>query len=102
MGYISAGIGKQLGNCIGTFVDYDANNSSGIWRIIRQPLKRWKKVRMSQNSWSIVKFKYEILPTFCFICGLLGHSDRFCDKLFQLHEEDVLKEWGSWLRAAPR
>lgn len=29
-----------------------------------------------------IKFKYERLPSFCFYCGMLGHSEKFCEKLF--------------------
>jgi hypothetical protein len=24
-------------------------------------------------------FKYKFLPNFCYVCGLLGHTDKDCD-----------------------
>ncbi|KAG6772265.1 hypothetical protein POTOM_023665 [Populus tomentosa] len=53
MGCMFVGVGKHLGNFIGTFVDYDMNNNNGVWRNymrirllidISLPLKRWKKI----------------------------------------------------------
>ena len=80
---MSETIGKQLGNFINTFVEYDANNSSGLWRSymrikvhidVHQPLKRWKKISRSYDESSLVHFKYERLGNFCFLYGLLGHT----------------------------
>nr|DAD38903.1 TPA_asm: hypothetical protein HUJ06_013225 [Nelumbo nucifera] len=94
-----------------SFVEYDDNNNSGLWRNfmrikvrldVRNPLKRWKKIKKMGGEWLLVKFKYERLSHFCFICGLLGHIDRFCDKLFSTNGEEVKKEWGQWLRAPDR
>ena len=31
-GYMSKMVGKQLGNYIGTFIDYDVNNKIGLFR----------------------------------------------------------------------
>lgn len=59
-----------------------------------KPLKRFKKIRKTGGAWSLVNFKYEKLSTFCYICGLLGHSDRF----FPVGSEPA-REWGPWLRA---
>ncbi|CAH9077928.1 unnamed protein product [Cuscuta epithymum] len=45
-----------------------------------------------------VDFKYERLPNFCFICGLIGHSDNFCPSNY---EEGLIleKRFGIHLRA---
>lgn len=50
---------------------------------VRSPLKRRKRIRLATKNRASVSFEYESLGTFCFICGLLGHSDRFCRQLFQ-------------------
>nr|DAD27557.1 TPA_asm: hypothetical protein HUJ06_029025 [Nelumbo nucifera] len=51
---MSINVRKQLGNFIGEFVEYDDNNNLGLWRNfmrtkvrvdVRNPLKRWKKIR---------------------------------------------------------
>ncbi|XVF67281.1 hypothetical protein PTKIN_Ptkin10aG0108200 [Pterospermum kingtungense] len=66
---------------------------------VRLPLKRFKKIKGAEGM-ARVTFKYDRLPTFCFICGLLGHMDKFCPKLFAFHDVkvDIKREWSSKLR----
>lgn len=83
----------------------------GVWRDhfrvrvsipIDSPLKRRTKLRKSETEWCWVYFKYEAVLTFCFICGLIGHSDKFCDKLFDVQGSDIEKPYGAWMRADPK
>lgn len=46
--------------------------------------------------------KYERLGEFCFLCGLVSHTDRFCRKFINKRGIGVEKEWGVWLKAPPR
>lgn len=110
-GYISENIGRQLGNFIGKFQEYDMSNSSSVWRQYMRirvavdvgvPLKRCKKIKKGDGSSFVVHFKYERLQIFCFICGRLGHSESYCDKIFTLGEGETKREWGAWLKAADR
>lgn len=103
--------GKQLGNFFGSFVSYDPNNNTSIWREcmrvriivdVRQPLKRKKKICMKNGPKCIVQCKYEKLRDFCFVCGLVTHTERFCDKKYNSTIKDEVREWGSWLRAPVR
>lgn len=82
-------VGKQLGDFFGTFVLYDPNNNSSIWREcmrlkilvdVRKPLKRKKKICRKNGSECIVQCKYERLGELCFICGMVTHTERFCSK----------------------
>lgn len=111
VGYMSEAVGKQLGNFFGTFVEYDSKNNSSIWREymrlkirvdVRRPLKRKKKICKKDKTEVIVNCKYERLGDFCFICGLLSHTERFCRKKFDNVGSTSLREWGAWLRAPPR
>lgn len=108
VGYMSHHVGKQLGDFIGQFLEYDTTNNTGVWRAymrvrvaidVGKPLKRCKKIRKSEGEWFLVNFKYERLGSFCFICGCLGHTERFCELLFSIPEEEVKRGWGTWLRA---
>lgn len=111
VGYMLEIVGKQHENFFGTFLQYDANNNSSIWREcmrlrirvdVRKPLKRKKKIVKKDKSEVIVQCKYERLGDFCFTCGLMSHTERFCKKKLESNSGEVSKEWGSWLRAPPR
>lgn len=45
---------------------------------IDKPLKLKMKIKREGSTWTWINFKYERLSTFCFVCGLMGHSDRDC------------------------
>lgn len=50
----------------------------------------------------MVRFKYERLTTLCFLCGLLGHADISCPKLFHMEEDNGVRGWGPELRVEKR
>lgn len=60
------------------------------------------KVRKTRTDWFWIVFKYENVPMFCFICDLLGHSDRFCSHLFDTLENEITRSDGAWMRAPLR
>ncbi|GAU41105.1 hypothetical protein TSUD_139740 [Trifolium subterraneum] len=106
-GCMSLTAGKQLGNFIGEFMEYDEKNNSNIlstyMRIrvlidVRKPLMRWKKIKSKGGSHE-VKFKYERLGSLCYYCGLLGHIEDFCNQLFDVPNDDGVRRWSSDLRA---
>ncbi|KAF4383931.1 hypothetical protein G4B88_016364 [Cannabis sativa] len=66
------------------------------------PLKRRMKLKKTGGEWFYANFKYEFVPTFCFICGIIGHSENFCHKLFDTPEEELVKPYGNFMRAPPR
>lgn len=69
---------------------------------INVPLCRKMKLKKKGGEWVWVNFKYEHIPTFYFICGIIGHSERFCPKLFQQEGDITERLYGTWLRAAPK
>lgn len=104
MGYVYEKTGKLLGDFIGVFLEYDSKYILSIWREyvcvctrlnVRFSLKRCKKVIVSRGRAVKVKFRYEKLPIFCFICGRIGYMDKFCPKILDLKDEseDLPKEW---------
>lgn len=99
------------GNYIGKFVESDENNFVGVWREylcvrvtidLTKPLKRRMKLRNSQENWCWVNFRYKGILTFCFICGMIGHGEKFCDKIFEVPIEQIEKPYGAWMKAEPR
>ncbi|KAM6543681.1 hypothetical protein CsatB_008128 [Cannabis sativa] len=111
VGFMSDKVIQGVGNYIGSFIKSDPNNFSGVWRDylrirvsirVDKPLKKKKKFEIRGGPTCHVHFKYEDLPTFCFICGVLGHSERFCEKLFEVPREQIVQEYNLDLKAAPR
>lgn len=66
---------------------------------LSRPSTRSMKVRKSGDDWIWITFKYENVTTFCFICGLMGHSEKLCGRLFDTSESDITKPYGVWMRA---
>lgn len=84
-GFTSENVLKSVGNYIGKFVKSDSNNFNSSWKPflrirvtiqVSKPLKRCMKIKMEGGNWSWINFKYERLSTYCFVCGILGHSDK--------------------------
>ncbi|KAE8814425.1 Glutamyl-tRNA reductase 1, chloroplastic [Hordeum vulgare] len=47
-----------------------------------------------EGAWC--RFEYEFLPEFCYVCGMVGHSERACD----MHlDKNRRAQFGGWLRA---
>lgn len=42
------------------------------------------------------------MPTFCFICGKMGHAEKYCPQQFDINEETFVKPYGPELRAMGR
>lgn len=110
-GFMSQRVAKDIGNYLGSYLEGDPNNFIGVWReflrirvsiLLDIPIKRRMKLRKSEKEWCWVNFKYEAIPTFCYICGMIGHGERFCEAIFDTPLESIEKPYGAWLRADPR
>uniref|UniRef100_A0A803QI56 Reverse transcriptase n=1 Tax=Cannabis sativa TaxID=3483 RepID=A0A803QI56_CANSA len=110
-GFMLERVVRDLGNYVGTFIKTDPNNFIGVWRDylrvrvkinIECPLKRRKKVEKQGGVHCYANFKYEGLSTFCFIGGILGHSERFCEQLFHTPLDQIQKPYTLELKATPR
>lgn len=110
-GVMSEKVLKEVGNQIGVFVSSCPSNFKGVWREymrirvtidLSKPLKRRMKLRKSGNEWSWINFKYENVPLFCFICGVLGHGEKICNQLFEKAESEITRPYGVWMRAPLR
>lgn len=66
---------------------------------LSKPLLRGTKLKLEQELvW--VDFRYEILPTFCFCCEVVGHQEKNCDKKVKDPDASRVREgqYGNWLR----
>ena len=70
---------------------------------ITKPLCRGRKVRLGEHGMKWVEFKYERLPIFCYLCGMIDHDERDCLQGFRSKEtpRPEEKQIGPWLRANP-
>lgn len=110
-GFISEKILKSVGDSIGRYVKSDSANFEGKWRDhvrirvaidIEKPLKRRMKLKRDGNNWTWINFKYERMSSFCFVCGIIGHSERDCNVVYANPEKPVERAYGAWLRAPTR
>jgi hypothetical protein len=65
---------------------------------VTDPLKQSWKVRANEGNYVQIIFKYEKLGIFCYLCGVLGHTDKNCNKLFDIDHDDGTRGWGENLR----
>uniref|UniRef100_A0A803PUD0 Reverse transcriptase domain-containing protein n=1 Tax=Cannabis sativa TaxID=3483 RepID=A0A803PUD0_CANSA len=107
-GFMMDKVVRSAGAYVGAFVKSDPRNFNGIWRDflrvrstidIEKPLKRRMKLSKENGEWIWANFKYEHLPTFCFICGVIGHSERACLKRFEKPIDEIVKPYGIGMRA---
>ncbi|CAH9102313.1 unnamed protein product [Cuscuta europaea] len=96
---------RKIGNFVGSFIKFEMNQFGGkqssylrirVCLDVRQPLKSGTTLtKDGVKHW--VDFKYEKLPSFCFMCGIIRHSDKFCPLKY---EEGfvVVKTYGVGLR----
>lgn len=89
--FLSENILKGVGLSLGKYIKSDSNTFAGGWKPYVQirvllnaekPLKRRMKIKREGDNWSWLNFKYERLGTFCFVCGIIGHSKRECNVVY--------------------
>ncbi|KAJ8648294.1 hypothetical protein MRB53_001317 [Persea americana] len=111
IGFLSEKILKDIGNYIGLFLDSNENNLMGVWRNymrvrvsidVRKPLQRRMRIKKAGGEWIWIDFKYECLNIFCFICGLLGHTEQQCPKVYECSTGEMVKAHGHWMKAPNR
>lgn len=111
IGFNSDYILKSIGDYVGNFKASDSKNfqsfSRSYLRIqvaidVHKPLKSKMCIKKKGGEWLWIHFKYERLPSFCFFCGIIGHSEKFCELLFDNPDKGEEKKFDSTLRAPVR
>ncbi|XP_060969447.1 uncharacterized protein At4g02000-like [Cannabis sativa] len=111
LGCMSESTIRKVGNTMGKYLESDPKNFIGVWRDylrmritlnIEKPLRRRMKITKEDGNWFWINFKYERSPTFCFICGIIGHSDKFCPRIFHQPIDQIEKPYGEFMKALPQ
>ncbi|XP_021759597.1 uncharacterized protein LOC110724484 [Chenopodium quinoa] len=68
---------------------------------ISKPLRRFVNMRDNDGRVLRIDLKYERMPFFCLMCGVMGHSERDCLNLPEEEQNQGLG-WNLRLRATPR
>ncbi|KAF5471635.1 hypothetical protein F2P56_008413 [Juglans regia] len=107
----SVEVGQLIGKSLGHMEDIDLIDGEIAWgefmRIrvcidITKSLLRGKKLCIGSRTPYWVRFSYEQLPDFCFICRRIGHAFRDCDQAQDFDEKDTPFPYGQWLRGGGR
>jgi len=65
---------------------------------VRKPLVCTKSIKKKGAAPVLVNIKYERLGIFCYYCGLLGHTEDSCEKLYAVEDDDGIRNWGPDIR----
>jgi hypothetical protein len=99
-------VGFKLGAAAGLVEDVDTDKDGIGWgeclRVkikidLYKPLVRGRMLKFDGKS-TLIGFKYERLPKFCYHCGVICHGIEGCLKRSMKRNEEIL-QFGSWLRA---
>ncbi|CAH9100014.1 unnamed protein product [Cuscuta epithymum] len=98
---------QKIGNYLDKFVHLDENQIDGSCSVylrikisldICEPLQKGTKIQKDNREFW-VDFKYEKLPRFCFTCGIIGHTERYCPLAYGQGIKVLVKPFGPELRA---
>ena len=104
--HMSLDVGKEIGSKLGTFLEVDRrswqSDQAKFMRVrveleIDKPLRRGAYIVSSEEERLWLTFKYERLPTVCFICGKLWHDKKHCPAARDW--QTACHQYGDWLRA---
>ncbi|KAK6141929.1 hypothetical protein DH2020_024326 [Rehmannia glutinosa] len=107
--WMSMETGRKIGKKFGTLKDIlipETGSSYGrhikvlVEIDLEKPLMRGTNLRLDgETNW--ISFKYENLQSFCFYCGLIGHTERGCTQRKEDLGTNTLVEgqFGEWMRA---
>lgn len=97
-------IAKSVGPVLEVEDDFFALNQFCRVRVmvdVTKPLRRFQMIKLRGESLVKVIIKYERLPFFCFLCGLMSHTEKDCTSVSD-EDREAGYGWDMDLRASPR
>ncbi|KAJ8752062.1 hypothetical protein K2173_001089 [Erythroxylum novogranatense] len=110
-GYWFERVAERIGNEVGEYMEVDSasfrNQVKTFMRLrvkfdVRTPIRSCMYLRRQGDPGFFANFRFEKLPNFCFLCGLMDYGERFCPKLIENYGKPVERKFGPELRADPR
>jgi hypothetical protein len=100
-------MGKHLGAQLGMVEEaglYDFPDKARIVKIrvhldIHDPIRPGIFIGNTKDGIQWIDFRYENLPMFCFLCGIIGHNENSCSSQPSTLEEGGINPRGPWLRS---
>ncbi|CAO2815949.1 unnamed protein product [Amaranthus hypochondriacus] len=83
------------------FLDISPFRRVRVLMDVSKPLKRYQMIRVQSEKNIKITLKYERLPFFCFLCGLLSHTEKDCSNVMD-EDKEAGYRWGLDIRASPR
>ncbi|XP_059436069.1 uncharacterized protein LOC132168989 [Corylus avellana] len=99
-------VGIKLGGSLGQLEEVDTDRDGIGWgeflRVkimidLYKPLSRGRMLKFDSNT-TLIGFKYERLPKYCYHCGVICHGIEGCLKRSLLRNKETI-QFGPWLRA---
>ncbi|KHN22071.1 hypothetical protein glysoja_008983, partial [Glycine soja] len=84
IGFMSNAVGESIEKSLGKFCEYDTKNSSNVWKLLIQ-IRILIDVRFFASKG---KENQESWRNFCYLCGLIGHTNELCEKILSITEDE--------------
>ncbi|KAL8543414.1 hypothetical protein ACS0TY_004086 [Phlomoides rotata] len=109
----TTGIVTLIAGKLGELLEIDASSLAGFTRSVRvkikmdlqKPLKGGIHLELREKQKLWIEFKYERLPSFCYLCGMLGHMRMECDLAeglnIMMSIADEKLPFREWMKASP-
>lgn len=91
LGMMNLATRQAIGDEVGEFVEMDLDeNGSAVGQFLRikvklditKPLMRGVSLMAEKNDKPLwCPIVYEFLPEFCYVCGIIGHTDKTCTEV---------------------
>ncbi|KAL2925560.1 hypothetical protein RDABS01_000593 [Bienertia sinuspersici] len=67
---------------------------------VLKPLRRHQNTKNKACKVVTIDLKYVWLPSFFFLCGVMGHSEKDCTYMTE-DDTKIAMGWRAWLKASP-